>query len=133
MTPTADTSVLVAALAAWHPRHVEARQRLGGVDRVVAHVLVETFSVLTRLPAPHRISAADAQSALAGLPWQVVALPAAGYQPLLAVAAAQGISGGAVYDALICVTAREHQLTVLTNDARSRRTYDALGCPTVPL
>jgi len=137
VTLTPDTSVLVAAIAAWHPRHAEARHRLVGieprVERVVAHVVVETFSVLTRLPAPHRISPTDAQAALAGLPWEVVALPPAGYRGFITAAAAQGISGGAIYDGLIGVTAREHQLTVLTNDARSRRTYDALGCPSVPL
>lgn len=124
---TPDTSVVVAALASWHPRNAEARQALSGVRTVTSPVLLETYSVLTRLPAPHRISPADAAAAVKLLPWEVVGLPAPAQQRLVQSAAAGGIAGGAVYDALVATTAAHHGLTLLTRDARARRTYDALG------
>jgi predicted nucleic acid-binding protein len=49
-----DTSVVVAAFASWHEGHRTAAAALARKPRVPTHVLVETFSVLTRLPPPHR-------------------------------------------------------------------------------
>lgn len=126
MSRTPDTSVLVAALAGWHPRHQDARAALKGVDVVVGHVLLETYSVLTRLPAPHRISAADAGRAIGALPWQVVGLPGDRSAELLVTCSSRGIVGGSVYDALIAATARHHGLTLVTSDGRARRTYAGL-------
>lgn len=60
MTLACDTSVLVPALVAWHSEHRETRSAVEELDAVPAHVLLETFSVLTRLPSPHRFTAADA-------------------------------------------------------------------------
>ena len=126
MSRTPDTSVLVAALAAWHPRHREARAALTEVEVVVGHVLLETYSVLTRLPAPHRISATSAGQALGGLTWRVVGLPGQTQADLLSACSSQGISGGAVYDALVAATASHHGLTLVTSDGRARRTYTPL-------
>jgi hypothetical protein len=50
----ADTSVVVAAFASWHERHDAARRALDGGPRLVEHCALETYSVLTRLPPPHR-------------------------------------------------------------------------------
>lgn len=126
MNRTPDSSVLVAALAAWHPRHQDARAALKGVEVVVGHVLLETYSVLTRLPAPHRISATSAGLALGGLTWRVVGLSGQDQADLLSVCSSRGISGGTVYDALIAATARHHGLTLVTSDGRARRTYAGL-------
>jgi predicted nucleic acid-binding protein len=38
-----------------------------------------------------------------------------------------GISGGAVYDALVAAAARQHGQTLLSADARARGVYQALG------
>jgi len=38
-----------------------------------------------------------------------------------------GIAGGAVYDALVALAAREHRAALATRDARARGTYDAVG------
>ena len=47
---TADTSVVVPALSRWH-RHYEATaEALNGVAALPAHVLAESYAVLTRLP-----------------------------------------------------------------------------------
>jgi hypothetical protein len=52
-----DTSVVVAAFASWHSLHVDADRIIGGGARLVAHCALEAYSVLTRLPAPHRAPA----------------------------------------------------------------------------
>ena len=36
-----------------------------------------------------------------------------------------GIAGGAVYDALVALAAKEHGTALATRDARARGTYDA--------
>src|SRR3989441_13166825 len=51
---SADSSVVVAAFASWHETHDSARRVLDGALRLVAHCALETYSVLTRLPPPHR-------------------------------------------------------------------------------
>ena len=38
-----------------------------------------------------------------------------------------GIAGGAVYDGLVALAAKEHGVALATRDARARGTYDALG------
>ena len=38
-----------------------------------------------------------------------------------------GVSGGAVYDALVTLTAVEHGAALATRDARARATYEAVG------
>ena len=49
-----------------------------------------------------------------------------GYERLLDLAAAEGIAGGAVYDALVAATAREAGATLLTLDRRAVTTYQLL-------
>jgi len=50
-----------------------------------------------------------------------------GYVELLDVAAAAGIVGGAVYDALVAATAREAGAELLTLDERAVKTYHLVG------
>ena len=47
---------MVAAFASWHENHEGARRALDGGLRLIEHCALETYSVLTRLPAPHRTS-----------------------------------------------------------------------------
>ena len=73
-----------------------------------AHALIESFSVLTRFPAPHRISPADALALLEGnfmAPAGVVALTAPGYRQLLRRAASESVAGGRIYDGVIAACA----------------------------
>ena len=42
-----------------------------------------------------------------------------------------GISGGAVYDALVGLAAAEHGSVLATRDARARSTYEAVGARVV--
>jgi predicted nucleic acid-binding protein len=90
-------------------------------------VAVETYSVLTRLPSPHRVSAPVARDYLRetfALP--PLALEPDGYVWLLDLAAAESIAGGALYDAVVAATAREAGATLLTLDRRAVPTYQLL-------
>lgn len=53
----ADTSLVVAAFASWHEKHAPARSALDEGLGLVDHCALETYSVLTRLPPPHRAAA----------------------------------------------------------------------------
>jgi predicted nucleic acid-binding protein len=124
-----DTSVLVASFASWHEHHEIAFAATGRVDALVAHCLLETYSVLTRLPAPHRMTP-DVVSSFLDDTYRahtVYGLPAAEHRDLVVTCAAQGLSGGSVYDALIAATCARAGLTLLTLDGRARQTYSALG------
>lgn len=129
MNVAADTSVLVAALASWHEHHRVALRALAPMNSIIGHCVLETYSVLTRLPAPHRLAAPDVVALLdhvtAGHP--SFALSAAEQQALIARCAAATLTGGAIYDALIAATCTRHALRLLTLDARARHTYALLG------
>jgi predicted nucleic acid-binding protein len=42
-----------------------------------------------------------------------------------------GLAGGAVYDGLVALAAKEHGVALATRDARARGTYDAVGVEVV--
>lgn len=120
-----DTSVVVAGFASWHDAHGPAVRVLSRAPRIPAHVALETFSVLTRLPPPHR----TAPSLVAEFLDQrfgddPLTLDGKAQVELVARAARRGISGGAVYDALVGATAASAGATLLTLDRRAVRTYE---------
>jgi predicted nucleic acid-binding protein len=123
-----DTSVIVAAFASWHEKHAEARDALEPGALLIAHCGLETYSVLTRLPAPHRVAADIAAMFLrlrfSGDP---LVLPATAHQSLVTRFAEGGILGGAVYDALVAATAAHHDAALLTMDVRAEATYARVG------
>lgn len=126
----ADSSVAIAALWADHAAHETAAEALAMCESTIAHVAVETYSVLTRLPAPHRVSATAAAAALEQrLAGTYATLEASVYLGALGRLANARVSGGATYDGLIALTALEHGLELLTRDRRAERTYRALGVP----
>jgi predicted nucleic acid-binding protein len=117
-----DTSCMVAAVCTWHEHHLAAvtsiEQRLERGERlvVVAHSLVESYAVLTRLPAPHRLAPADAWALVEAnfvKHATVVALNAAGHAAALARLAKAGIGGGRTYDAMIAASAAHAKADVL--------------------
>lgn len=124
-----DTSVAVAAALPWHESHVAAQSTLPRTKtRLLAQVAIETYSVLTRLPPPHRVPAPLARQYLTeAFTFPAIMLVAAGYEALLELAARESIIGGAIYDALVGATAREAGATLLTLDRRAARTYQLLS------
>jgi predicted nucleic acid-binding protein len=123
-----DSSVVVAAFASWHAGHRTAAAALARKPRVPAHVLLEAFSVLTRLPPPHRAPGSLVAAFLAvQFSRPPLALPAVTHMRLIEQAAAGGITGGSIYDALIAATARHARARLLTRDRRAASTYERLG------
>jgi predicted nucleic acid-binding protein len=118
---------MVAAVCSWHEHHLRAVEAIEGRrsrrERMVvaAPALVETYAVLTRLPAPHRLSPEVArhlveENFVRGA--SCVALDADGYRSLIRSAPAAGVSGGRTYDAVIAQCARQARVgTLLTFDA----------------
>ena len=123
-----DTSVVVAGFASWHEGHGPATAVLARGPRVPAHVLVETYSVLTRLPPPHRAPSDIVTTFLARRFRQTPLTPGPGVRlRFLDEAAELGITGGAVYDALVAATARHAGATLLTRDRRAIAVYEKMG------
>jgi predicted nucleic acid-binding protein len=122
-----DTSVAVALTLADHADRAATVASVGGRQLGLAgHAAFEAFSVLTRLPGPSRVTAAAASRALrTNFPESRYLGPDA-TATLLASLPALGLGGGAVYDALVGATAREHGLPLLTRDRRAVPTYRAL-------
>lgn len=128
MPAAVDTSVVVAGLCTWHPDHDAARAVLAARPVGLAHVLVESFSVLTRLPATRRLDPAIALTAVRrAFPKAPIGLPPSSIAPLLKRLVLAGISGGATYDALVAETARRARLVLYSLDARASSTYDTIG------
>jgi predicted nucleic acid-binding protein len=122
-----DTSVVVAGFASWHEGHGSSAAALARKPRVPAHVLVEAYSVLTRLPPPHRAPADLVATFLAErFPEAPLALPARAHLELVQMSAREGLAGGAIYDALIAATTRHAGAILLTRDLRARSVYDRM-------
>lgn len=123
-----DTSLVIAAFASWHEGHPAGREALARRPRLLAHVAVETISVLTRLPRPHRVAAPIVAEFLESrFTDPLLTLSEEGTRALLRNVAVAGIAGGAVYDALVAATAREAGAVLLSRDRRAVTTYERLG------
>ena len=123
-----DTSAAIALVVEDHEAHAATLQAIRGCRLGLAgHAWFEAYSVLTRLPGGRRRSPADIAVLLAhDFPATefLAEQAAAALGPELA---SLGISGGAVYDALVGAAARQHGRTLVSGDARARSVYEALG------
>ena len=127
-----DTSVAVPLLVTTHTAHVDVvRWWAGRNAALTGHALVETYSVLTRLPGDLRVAPADAARLLAERFAPALALSTAATGTLPGMLARLDIAGGAVYDALVALAAIEHGATLATRDARARNTYERVGAQVV--
>lgn len=129
-----DASVLVAAVSSWHEHHdrtcVEMERRERGKEELVisAHSLAETYAVLTRLPAPHRLRAADA-IALIESNWHdtpTVQLTGTEMWSALREARRRTMVGGQMYDVLIALAALKAKAsTIITWNVRHYQAFAA--------
>ena len=123
-----DTSAAVALVVEDHDAHVATLDAVRGRQLGLAgHAWFETYSVLTRLPAGLRRSQSDALRLLAGNFPASRFLGEAEAADLGGELAGLGVSGGAVYDALVGAAARQHRLPLVSADPRARPVYQALG------
>ena len=126
-----DTSVVVAAFASWHERHEPARDVVSSRPGLPWPAALEAYAVLTRLPPPHRATATVVRDFLeAAFEPPYLTIPVARLGDVIPDLVTRGVSGGASYDAVIAVTAREAGATLVTCDRRARLTYERLGVPT---
>jgi len=117
-----DSSYLIALLCDWHAQH---QRTLGSYqhwcDRgaqivLPVHAILECYSVLTRIPAPYRLTPAivsqtlDDSFALTAL---VAGVKAGGVWERIGDFSRLGFGGGQVYDALIAWCAADAGATVL--------------------
>jgi len=125
---TCDTSVVVAGVSSWHAQHETSRARMTEVDWLPAHALAEAVSVLSRLPNGYAVPLHDAVAMVRRIAdGRVRQLRGDRYLLIFGAVASSGLGGGAVYDAIIGATAREHDATLLTLDQKAQRTYAAVG------
>ncbi len=130
----ADTSVVVAAFASWHEHHDRARRALDGGLRLIDHCALESYSVLTRLPAPHRSAAGVVLEFLtARFPQPWLRLSEAAYTTFIGNLADRGVAGGASYDALVAATAAGWGAELVSCDRRALTIYERYGVRTTLL
>lgn len=128
VTYAVDTSVAVPLVVASHEHH--AAVAAWASDRTLAlscHALVETYSVLTRLPGDARVAPGDAVTLIDENFAGVLAMSAATSREVHHHLAESTVAGGATYDALVALAARDRGAVLVTRDARARSTYEALG------
>lgn len=123
-----DTSVLVAGVVEMGPssrasQEVMAAVADGRIDSPTTgwHCCLEFYSVLTRLPIELRVSPAVAlelvEEELLGR-FSVVGMPARGRLRFLRSAAAEGVSGGRIYDAHVAEVARLADASLVVTENR---------------
>lgn len=126
-----DTSVAVPLLVTSHRQHVMvAMWAKGRTLGLSGHALAETYSVLTRLPGDARVEPADAVALIDDNFTVSLQLGVRSARSAHREFARRGIAGGATYDGLVALAAREHGAVLVTRDARARSTYMALGVDT---
>lgn len=120
-----DSSVVIASFGPWHEHHRTARETLVDGVRLPAHAGLEAYSVLTRLPEPFRAEpAVVAEFLRATFTAGRLTLAAQVQASMPDRLAAIGISGGAIYDALIGLTADAAGAELVTLDRRALETYE---------
>jgi predicted nucleic acid-binding protein len=124
----ADTSVVVAAFASWHEHHDRARNALDRGLHLIDHCALETYSVLTRLPPPHRCPGTVVRDFLRlRFIESYLRLDARAYKTFVLELPERAVTGGGAYDALVAATAAAHGATLITCDRRAASVYEAYG------
>jgi predicted nucleic acid-binding protein len=127
----ADTSLVVAAFATWHEHHAPARRVLDGGVRMIEHCALETYSVLTRLPPPHRSPGPVVRDFIRSrFPQPFLRLGVPAYRAFVLGLPEHEVSGGAAYDALVAATAAASGAELVTCDRRAAAIYDSYGIRT---
>jgi predicted nucleic acid-binding protein len=123
-----DTSVAVPLLMSSHHAHpVIAAWAMGRSLGLSGHALAETYSVLTRLPGDARVRPEDAVALIDDNFPLRLALSLQPAQQSHRELALLGVAGGATYDGLVALAARDHGAVLATRDARARSTYESIG------
>lgn len=129
-----DSSVAVAGFGDWHALNDAARAVLDDGPALPAHALLETYSVLTAFPAPHRAPSELVDEWLDDRFATILPSPAPRQQrDAVRILAAAGRTGGAVYDALVALTAKLAGAELVSADSRAAPVYALIGVKVRPL
>jgi hypothetical protein len=119
---------VIAALSSWHEHHDAAASAVADVSALPAHVVIECYSVLTRLPGGLAVAPELAAEVLGRrFPHPPLRLHDAARGTVLADLARVGVCGGASYDGVVALEAAAHGRRLLSLDRRAHRTYARLG------
>jgi len=127
-----DSSVLIAGFVESHRFHRVALPSLAAVverGSLIARTIAEAFSVLS---APAGVYRAEPRAVLEYLDQFLaesppIPVPPAAYREALDLLVANDRSGGAVYDALIGLAARDAGVTLASLDGRAQPVYELCG------
>lgn len=123
-----DSSVAIPLVLLDHEHHdAIARGVRGRALGLAGHAAFESFSVLTRLPAPARRTPHVVERLLRASFPSTRFLGARETETLFRRLAELGISGGSVFDALVGAVAVAHDAPLVTRDTRALEVYRALG------
>ena len=123
-----DTSVAVPLLVRGHPDHNRLDRQWDGREvALCGHSLIETYSVLTRLPGDLQVTPAQAARLMGDRFGPPFVLAAETERRLPTILAELGIGGGQTYDALVALAAIEHDVELATRDGRARGVYETVG------
>jgi len=130
MTLTLDSSVVIPALDSSHEAHERVATVLeeAGQVRLTAHVVLETYHVLTRVRPYRRLPPSAVSSALRStFPGPLIGLAPERCLELVERAPELGIVGGAIFDAFIAAAAVSSGLKLISRDRRATAVYAILG------
>lgn len=127
---TPDTSVLIAGFDSTHPFFSEAGAALAEVrrqGRLVAHTIAETFAVLSAPNGPYPAVPEDVMAFLQPfLDRDPIGIEPAAYPQAVSELTLAGVAGGAVYDGLIGLAAKQRGAELISLDVRAASTYRRL-------
>ncbi|NNN22483.1 MAG: VapC toxin family PIN domain ribonuclease [Acidimicrobiales bacterium] len=110
-----------------HAHHV-SNMAIPGDKRIglAGHAIYETYSVLTRLPPPNRLTPKAVLLALQQDFDLMISKKPDSTSNLLYKFSSLGISGSSILDALVGSVASDHGIKLITSDLRASNTYRAL-------
>lgn len=129
---TADTSVLVSGFVVTHEFHEDVQPYLARVLRdgqLISHTIAEAYSVLS---SPSGVFRAEPKAVFRYLTQFTQArgaidMPADSYLEAIQLLASEGRGGGAIFDAVIALSARSAEATLVTIDRRALPIYELCG------
>ncbi|QYH20473.1 type II toxin-antitoxin system VapC family toxin [Corynebacterium aquatimens] len=123
-----DTSLAVPLLLGTHNAHESVKRWAKGRELTLcAHSLVETYSVLTRLPGDNRLAGSDAVQVIDDNFPKPLMLPDTVGEDIHRRLAKAGVLGGATYDGIVALTALENGVPLASRDRRAVNNYLSLG------
>ncbi len=127
-----DSSVLIAGFIPSHRFHEAVLPSLAEVaahGSLIGHTMAETYSVLS---TPGGIYRAEPRSVVEYLDQFLdegspIPVMSAAHREAIDLLAANGRPGGAIYDALIGLAARDAEVTLVSLDGRAAPIYELCG------